>query len=75
LYRQIAVSIAKKHLPDLVTAFDPNTPRDYNGFVRLLAFQTGHKQVTHVGLYALEHGYLSKLQADLIERYLENSHA
>ena len=68
LYRQIAVSIAKKHLPALVTPFDPNTPRDYNGFIRLLAFQTGHKPSTHVGLYALEHGYPSKLRPDLIQR-------
>jgi hypothetical protein len=75
LYRQFAVSIAKKHLPDLIAPFDPNTPRDYNGFIRLLAFQTGHKPATHAGLYALEHRYPSKLQPDLIERYLENSHA
>jgi hypothetical protein len=74
LYRQVAVSIAKKHLPALVTPFDPNTPKDYNGFLQLLSFQTGHKPTTHAGAYALEHGFPTKLQPDLIDRYLINSH-
>jgi hypothetical protein len=73
VYRQIAVSIAKKHLPALITPFDPNTPKDYNGFLQLLSFQTGHKPVTHAAAYALEHGYPTKLQPDIIDRYLENS--
>jgi hypothetical protein len=46
LYRQIAISIAKKHLPDLVRPFDPHTPRDQHGILRLLAFQTGHRPQT-----------------------------
>jgi hypothetical protein len=74
LYRQTATSIAKKHLPALVTPFDPNTPKDYNGFLQLLAFQTGHRPVTHASAYALEHGFPTKLQPDLIDRYLVNSH-
>lgn len=74
VYRQIAVSIAKKHLPILVTPFDPNTPKDYNSFLQLLSFQAGHKPTTHAGAYALEHGFPAKLQPDLIDRYLENSH-
>jgi hypothetical protein len=74
LYRQTATSIAKKHLPSLVASFDPNTPKDHNGFLQLLAFQTGHKPVTHASAYALEHGFPTKLQPDLINRYLVNSH-
>jgi hypothetical protein len=74
LYRQTATSIAKKHLPALVTPFDPNTPKNYNGFLQLLAFQTGHRPVTHASAYALEHGFPTKLQPDLIDRYLVNSH-
>ena len=74
LYRQTAVSIAKKHLPGLVAPFDPSTPKDYNGFLQLLAFQTGHRPVTHASAYALEHGFPAKLQPDLIDRYLANSH-
>ncbi|EMD86838.1 hypothetical protein COCHEDRAFT_1218347 [Bipolaris maydis C5] len=74
LYRQTAVSIAKKHLPGLVAPFDPSTPKDYNGFLQLLAFQTGHRPVTHASAYALEHGFPTKLQPDLIDRYLVNSH-
>lgn len=74
LYRQTATSIAKKHLPSLVAAFDPNTPKDHNGFLQLLAFQTGHRPVTHASAYALEHGFPTKLQPDLIDRYLVNSH-
>lgn len=75
IYRQVAVSIAKKHLPTVTMPFDPNTPKDYNGFLRLLSFQTGHKPATHASAYALEHGFPAKLQPDLIDRYLENSHA
>jgi Chromo (CHRromatin Organisation MOdifier) domain len=75
LYRQIAISIAKKHLPSLVQPFDPHTPQDYNGFLRLLAFQSGHKPQTHAGTYALEHEFPAKLQPELINRYLENSRA
>ncbi|KAH6612382.1 hypothetical protein C7974DRAFT_444959 [Boeremia exigua] len=74
ILEQTATSIAKKHLPALVTAFDPNTPKDYNGFLQLLAFQTGHRPVTHANAYALEHGFPTKLQPDLIDRYLVNSH-
>jgi hypothetical protein len=74
LYRQTATSIAKKHLPSLVASFDPNTPKDYNGFLQLLAFQTGHRPATHASAYALEHGFPTKLQPDLIDRYLVNSH-
>ena len=35
-YRHVAVSIAKKHITALLQPFDPNMPRDYNGFLRLL---------------------------------------
>ncbi|ENI03218.1 hypothetical protein COCC4DRAFT_143923 [Bipolaris maydis ATCC 48331] len=74
ILEQTAVSIAKKHLPGLVAPFDPSTPKDYNGFLQLLAFQTGHRPVTHASAYALEHGFPTKLQPDLIDRYLVNSH-
>ncbi|EFQ90142.1 hypothetical protein PTT_13339 [Pyrenophora teres f. teres 0-1] len=74
ILEQTVVSIAKKHLPALVKPFDPNTPKDYNGFLQLLSFQTGHKPVTHASAYALEHGFPTKLQPDLIDRYLVNSH-
>lgn len=74
LYRQTATSIAKKHLPSLVASFNPNTPKDYNRFLQLLAFQTGHRPVTHASAYALKHGFPTKLQPDLINRYLVNSH-
>ncbi|KAJ9634203.1 hypothetical protein H2199_009087 [Coniosporium tulheliwenetii] len=70
---QIAISIAKKHLPPLIKPFDPNTPKDYDGFLRLLSFQSGHKPLTHAGTYALEREFPAKLQPDLIDRYLENS--
>jgi hypothetical protein len=74
LYRQTAVSIAKKHLSALVTLFDPNTPKDYNGFLQLLSLQTGHRPVTHASAYTLEHSFPTKLQPDLINWYLVNSH-
>lgn len=72
-YRQIAVAISKQHLPSLLRPFDAHAPNDYDGFLRLLSFQTGHKPSTHSGAYALEHAFPSKLQPDLIHRYLENS--
>ncbi|KAF2626977.1 hypothetical protein BU25DRAFT_342016 [Macroventuria anomochaeta] len=74
ILEQTATSIAKKHLPSLVASFKPNTPKDYNGFLQLLAFQTGHRPVTHASAYALEHGFPTKLQPDLIDRNLVNSH-
>ena len=73
LYRQVAISIAKKHMTKLIEPFNPNVPKDYAGFVQLLAFQTGHKLATHSSAYALEHAFPSKLQPDLILRYLDNS--
>lgn len=73
LYRQIAISLAKRHIPTLLQPFDPDLPYDYNGFLRLLSFQTGHKPSTHVGAYALDKAYPAKLQSELIERYLQNS--
>lgn len=73
LYRQIAISFAKRHISALLQPFDPNTPNDYDGFLRLLSFQTGHNPSTHVGAYALDKAYPAKLQSGLIERYLQNS--
>jgi hypothetical protein len=61
LYRQTATSIAKKHLLSLVALFDPNMPKDYNGFLQLLAFQTGYRLATHASAYALEHSFPTKL--------------
>jgi hypothetical protein len=72
-YRQISVAMSKKHMPDLLKPFDPHTPNDLNGFLHLLSFQTGHKPSTHAGAYALERGFPSKLQPNLIHRYIENS--
>jgi hypothetical protein len=57
----------------LVKPFDAHTPQDYDGFLQLLAFQTGHKPSTHTSAYALETAFPAKLQPDLIRRYLENS--
>jgi hypothetical protein len=37
-YRQIAVAVSKKHLPDILQPFDHNLPKDYTGLLRLLSF-------------------------------------
>ncbi|KAF2633122.1 hypothetical protein BU25DRAFT_445050 [Macroventuria anomochaeta] len=73
IYRQVAVAVSKKHLPSLVQPFDPNAPKDYDGFLRLLSFQTGHNPSTHAGAYALDRAYPAKLQPELVERYFQNS--
>jgi hypothetical protein len=73
MYRQIAVAIIKKHLPGIVQPFDPHTPRDRDGLLRLLSFQTGHNPATHAGAYALDRAYPAKLQPELVEQYLEVS--
>jgi hypothetical protein len=72
-YRQISVAMSKRHMPDLLKPFDPHTPDDLNGMLHLLSFQTGHKPSTRAGAYALERGFPSKLQPDLIHRYIKNS--
>jgi hypothetical protein len=72
-YRHIATALSKKHFPALVKPFDAHTPQDYNGFLQLLAFQAGHKPLTHTSAYTLETAFPAKLQPDLINRYLENS--
>lgn len=72
-YRQISVAMSKRHIPHLLKPFDPHTPNDLDGFLRLLSFQTGHKPATHAGAYALERAFPAKLQPDLIHRYMENS--
>jgi hypothetical protein len=73
LYRQIAVSIAKKHLPSLTRTFNPHIPCDENGLIRLLSWQAGHTPATHNRHYALEREFPAQLQPQLIDRYLENS--
>ena len=72
-YRHVAIAMSKKHLPALLRPFDPHTPTDFDGFLRLLAFQAGHKPSTHADAYVLETAFPAKLQPDLIHRYLENS--
>lgn len=72
-YRQVAIAMSKKHIPGLLKPFDPHLPNDVDGFLSLLSFQTGHKPATRVGSYASENAFPSKLQPDLIHRYLENS--
>jgi hypothetical protein len=74
-YRQVAVSIAKKHLPDLVQPFDSSIPNDSSGFLKLLSFQTGHNPITHASAYALDRTLPAKLQPELIARYIQNSQA
>ena len=73
MYRQITISVAKKHLPAIIASFNLNTPKDYNRFLQLLLFQTRHEPATHAASYALKHSYPTKLQPDLINRYSENS--
>ncbi|KAH6870850.1 hypothetical protein BKA58DRAFT_277670, partial [Alternaria rosae] len=63
----------KKHLPGIVQPFDPHTPRDRDGILRLLSFQTGHNPATHASAYALDRAYPAKLQPKLVEQYLEVS--
>ena len=41
--------------------------------MQLLAFQTGHRPLTHAGCYALERAFPAYLQPNLIHRYLDNS--
>jgi hypothetical protein len=65
--------MSKRHIPSLLKQFDPYLPNDLDGFLSLLSFQTGHKPAIRSGAYALENGFPSKLQPDLIHRYLENS--
>jgi hypothetical protein len=55
------------------SAWNAHLPNDLDGFLSLLIFQTGHKPATRSGAYALENGLPSKLQPDLIHRYLGNS--
>jgi hypothetical protein len=73
VYRHIAVAVSKKHIPTLLEPFDPNIPKDRNGFLHLLAFQTGHTPSVHASAYALERGYPARLQPELIDRYFDNS--
>ena len=73
VYRQIVVSIAKRHLVSLTRQFDPHTPVDEGGLVKLMAWQCGHRPATHVQHYTLEREFPAQLQPALIDRYLENS--
>lgn len=73
IYRHIAVAISKKHILTLLQPFDPNIPKDRNGFLHLLAFQTCHTPSIHASAYAFERGYPARLQPELIDRYFDNS--
>ena len=72
-YRQLAVSVAKRHLVSLTKNFDPHIPHDENGILRTMSWQAGHHAETHSSHYALEREFPAKLQPQLINRYLENS--
>ena len=74
MYRQIAAAMSKEHIPGLLKPFNAYAPYDLDVFLQLLAFQTGHKPLTHAGSYALETAFPSKLQPELIYRYLDNSY-
>lgn len=69
LYRQVAISVVKKHIPSMIASFDPNAPSEYATFLRMLAFQTGHTAQTQSRSYALDDNYPAKLQSELIDRY------
>jgi hypothetical protein len=71
-YRQIAIAMSKRYIANLSKPFDPHLPNDLDGLLSLLSFKTGHKPTTRSGAYAVENGFPSKLQPDLIHRYLEN---
>jgi hypothetical protein len=73
IYYHLAVVIGKRHIPTLLEPFDPNIPKDRNGFLHLLAFQTGHAPSIHASAYALKRGYTARLQPELIDRYFDNS--
>ena len=73
IYQHIAVAISKKHIPTLLKPFDPNILKDQNGFLHLLAFQTGHTPLIYASAYALKRGYPARLQLELIDRYFNNS--
>ncbi|PVH68318.1 hypothetical protein DL98DRAFT_399032, partial [Cadophora sp. DSE1049] len=73
LYRQVAISVVKKHIPAIIASFDPNAPTEYAMFLKMLAYQTGHTIQTHSRSYALDNNYPAKLQADLIDRYYQSS--
>ena len=74
MYRQIAAAMSKEHIPGLLKPFNAYAPYDLDVLLQLLAFQTGHKPLTHAGSYALETAFPSKLQPELIYRYLDNSY-
>jgi hypothetical protein len=57
----------------MVQPFDPNLPKDYDGLLRRLSFQTGHNPATYAGAYALDRVHPAKLQPDLVERYFQTS--
>lgn len=73
LYRQVVISVVKKHISSLIVPFNPDAPTEYAAFLKTLAYQTGHTIQTHSRSYALEENYPGKLQSDLIERYYQSS--
>lgn len=73
LYRQVAISVVKKHIPAIIASFDPDAPSEYATFLKTLAFQTGHTIQTHSRSYALNNQYPAKLQSVLISRYYQSS--
>lgn len=69
-YWQIAITMSKDTYPVSLKPFDHHLPNDFDGFLSRLSFQTRHKPATRPGAYALENSFPSRLQPDLIHRYL-----
>lgn len=69
LYRQAAVTIAKRYIKELIEKIDFYNPLDASDPIRMIATGTGHHPRTLLGAYAVDKALPSRLQPELLEMY------
>jgi hypothetical protein len=73
LYRQAALTIAKRYISELIKKINFYNPLNASSPIRMIAASAGHHPRTLLGAYAVDKALPSRLQPELLEMYLRLS--
>ena len=69
-YRQVVLAIAKRYIAPLGNQIDGQRPEHVSQLWRIIAWQAAHNVLTLTSVYALDKSHPSRLQPELVGRYL-----